>query len=346
MTTDTGTVRCAVIGAGPHGRRIITALMQMPGASVCAVVDHSKDALRASPVALTARHVTDVEEVWNKDAIDLVCIATNGPSHAELAMAAMKAGARYVMVEKPMACSVTECERMVEMAAHTRTRLAVNHPRRFSPGYRWLRDIIVSGRLGKLREVRVQFPGIGLGCLGTHAFDLVRYLAASDPVRVTAWVDAPRNANPRGGQFIDPGGLVVLEMEDGSRGVVSQLEDGAGPMSLEVHLTAGRIRYDERQGVPEIIARDLAVMRGPDTPAKYSALQPPSEVAFSRRKNDELHGLLRNLISAEPLRCSGDDGAWSIQVLVGSHVSSMRAHAPVALPLALDEERTLWLPVT
>src|SRR5690606_38665984 len=107
-------------------------------------------------------------------------------------------------------------------------RLAVDEINRFDPVIQHRREKIGSGAWGKLKSIYIQKPGIGLGCLGTHSFDLINFLTGTDPLRVTGWVDDPAGKNPRGEHFRDPGGLVIIEYKDGIKGIVSQIEEGAG----------------------------------------------------------------------------------------------------------------------
>lgn len=332
-------MKAAVIGCGPHGRRVVDALVAL-GHQVVALCDRRAEALEAVSCPGAAR-VTDAEAVWALTP-ELVCVTTNGPSHAPLTLAALEAGVRRVLVEKPLGCSVRECETMIAAAEKVGARLAVDQLRRYDPVYVWLAERIASGAWGAPRALWVQRPGIGLGCNGTHSFDLVRYLTGREVTRVTGWVDAPVGKNPRGAEFVDPGGLVVMELEGGARAVVAQPEDGAGPTSVEVHLTGARIRVDERTGHTEVLERDLSIKPSPTQGVVYR------EVAAPPPGPRDLGGMIRGVISElageGELRCAARHGLKAVEVLAAAYVSHRRG-APVTLPL--DEEgRGLWLPVT
>jgi predicted dehydrogenase len=316
---------------------VLKALAQA-GIELGGVVDRSEAAL-ADPRVTAPKHQS-VESLFATGPIDLVCITTNGPSHAALAIQAMELGAKRVMVEKPMACSPAECDRMRSAAKQHGVRLAVDHPRRYTEAYRWVRERVLSGSWGRPRAIWIQRPGIGLGCLATHSFDLARYLTGREAHRVTAWVDPPLTKNPRGDQFVDPGGLVILEMQDDLRAVIAQIEDGAGPMSVELDLTAARVRVDEQSGV-EVIARDLSVKKGPDKPAAYATETRP----MKRDLTAEIALLLAELAGDGTLDSDGEQGTISIELLVAAHVSHREGNRPVALPLS-PEQREIWLPVT
>ena len=225
-------------------------------------------------------------------------------------------------------------------------RLVVDQSRRYHPLYQWLAEQIAAGKWGQPRSMYVQCPGAGLGCLGVHFFDLMRLLMGKNVTAVSAWLDPVLKPNPRGAQFTDPGGLVVLQMTDGVRAVHAQIEDAAGPVSIEINLTGARIRLDEKQGTIEIIERDLSVKPGPGVPARYAQVSPPEGLSAQPQLTPMVEGLFDNLLSDGPLVCDGAQGEASIRVLVAAHVSSGRGHVPVSPEDLTPEEIRLELPVT
>ncbi len=338
-------ITAAVIGLGPHGRRILGALGE-EGATVVAVVDSRHEAIAQVALPVGCRPLQDAATLWSEPGLDLVCIATNGPSHAELALAAIAAGVPRVIIEKPMACSVSECDRILEAAAKAGTRIAVNQSRRHDPFYQWLRDQVRSGRWGDLLALWIQRPGIGLGCLGTHSFDLAAYLFDSTPRKVSGWVDSPRGRNPRGDQFRDPGGLVVMDFGAERRAVVAQLESGAGPMSVELDLTGGRVRVDEKLDRIEVITRSTGSGPTPSTMPPLVEEPLPSGLSARTDMKRMLRGLISEVLSEGDLTCDGSHGRLAVEVLAAAYLSSERGSSPMELPLADQEDRDQWLPVT
>lgn len=336
-------MKAAVIGLGGQGRRVVEVLRDLPGIQLVAVVDPRDAALNGVDVSGAARF-RSADDLWGSGGADLVCITTTAPSHAPLAHAAMAAGARFLMVEKPMACSAAECDAVIRAAVDAGVRVAVDQGRRHDPAYRWLRDEIQSGRWGEVRCIFIQRPGIGLGCLGTHAFDLAMFLSGRPAESVSAWVDAALGTNPRGKEFVDPGGLVVLGMGP-VRAVVAQIEDGSGPMSVEVDLTGARVRVDEKNAQIEVIERDLSVKPGPDRPPVFRVDDRPRALNWRSDLKAMIRGVLTDLIGSGSIDCDGRTGLAAVEILAAAHLSSSRQHVPVALPLT-GADRELWLPVT
>ncbi len=110
----------------------------------------SRDPARRA--AFAARHGImargSVTEMAEKDRVDVVLIATPHPSHRELALEAFAAGC-HVIVEKPMALCVADCDAMIDAARAAGRRLGVISQRRWYPAVRRIRRAIDSGALGK-----------------------------------------------------------------------------------------------------------------------------------------------------------------------------------------------------
>jgi len=158
-------MRIAVVGLGFMGSTHLKGLKEVKGATLAAVV--SADPKRRSgdlsdiqgnlggpgeklDFSQVAQYSTPAEAFAdpNVDAVDL-CVPTD--LHKPLALAAMLAG-KHVLVEKPMALTVTECAEMIEAAEKARVVLMVAQVLRFFPAYTALRRELQSGTLGPVRS--------------------------------------------------------------------------------------------------------------------------------------------------------------------------------------------------
>lgn len=81
--------------------------------------------------------------------LDIIVIATESGYHAKHALASLRAG-KHVLVEKPMALSVADCDRLAACAAEKGLVLALCHQNRFNPPVQLLRRAIVSGKMGRI----------------------------------------------------------------------------------------------------------------------------------------------------------------------------------------------------
>lgn len=146
-------VRVGVIGCGGIAQAAhLPAIGRTEGAQLVAVADHYADLARA--VARRsgldeADAYGDVGHLLTRDDIEAIAVCASTPMHAELAEAALGAG-KHVLVEKPMAVTTAEAERMVA-AAHAADRIlmiAYNHT--YDLAAEHVRGLIDAGELGEL----------------------------------------------------------------------------------------------------------------------------------------------------------------------------------------------------
>jgi UDP-N-acetyl-2-amino-2-deoxyglucuronate dehydrogenase len=90
---------------------------------------------------------TDVATMIQQEKVDVVVICTPHPAHKEPAITAMQNGA-HVLVEKPLAVSLEDCDAMMQTAAQTDRQLGMVSQRRFYPSCRRIKDAIDAGKLG------------------------------------------------------------------------------------------------------------------------------------------------------------------------------------------------------
>ena len=151
-------LRFGIIGFGSFAERAIApAIRATPGAALIAVQKRSLDAARAMAKAgeIPLAFATAEELVAHPD-VDAVFIVSANAAHRAETIAAARAG-KHVLVEKPMAVNAREAEEMIAECARHNVRLMVGHMIRFSPLAQRMRDVVRSGRLGKLVSARADF---------------------------------------------------------------------------------------------------------------------------------------------------------------------------------------------
>jgi predicted dehydrogenase len=123
-------LRVAVIGVGHLGKHHARIYSTLEGATLAGVVDAKPGRAAEIAAASATRPVADPGELLG--AVDAVSVAVPTESHLEVAMPFLERGVS-VLVEKPMARSVAEADRMIEAAARSGATLAVGHTERFNP---------------------------------------------------------------------------------------------------------------------------------------------------------------------------------------------------------------------
>jgi UDP-N-acetyl-2-amino-2-deoxyglucuronate dehydrogenase len=150
-------LKVAIIGAGAISKAHIEAYLQFPErCTIVAISDIYEDKAqeRIDQFQLNeARAVKDYKELLQED-IDLVSICTPPYTHASLTVEFLEAGS-HVMVEKPMASSLEECDMMNAAAKHTGKLLSVVAQNRFKTPMMKMKSVLESGLMGKVVHVQV-----------------------------------------------------------------------------------------------------------------------------------------------------------------------------------------------
>lgn len=154
-------LRAAIIGCGQIAWIHLSHVTRFQLGDLVGVCDFYRPQLEKAGRAFNVRNLyTDPAEMFAGAKPDVVHIATPPPTHADLAIQAMRADC-HVLVEKPMALTVEEADRMIAVARETGKRLCVDHNRLFSPPALEARRLLEAGELGQLVSVEF-FQGFGL----------------------------------------------------------------------------------------------------------------------------------------------------------------------------------------
>jgi predicted dehydrogenase len=235
-----------------------------------AVANHRESSARA----FGERHgiprvTTDWEALARDPQIDAAIVATPNALHAPQAVALLEAG-KHVLVEKPMAVSVAECDRMIAAASSSGASLMVAHCWRFRAEVIALRERVATGELGEIVKTRgygvhanwgptgwftdPELAGGGaLPDMGVHAIDTARFVLGDPrPVRVDAAIGT-RYA--RGRYTVDDDGIVLIGWSNGTNSLVEsgwwQPHLAGLEADTEVYGTGGYARIWPADELPE-----------------------------------------------------------------------------------------------
>lgn len=191
----------AVIGVGTWGERHTATYASHPEAELTLVCD--VNAARAQAIAQkfgAQGWTTDYREVLAHPATQAVSVVTPDFAHREIAVAAAQAG-KHILCEKPLATTEKDCRAILEAAAQAGVKLMVDFHNRFNPPFLKVKGALEKGELGQPLMLYVRLndtlfvPTKMLSWagrstvgwfLGSHAFDLVRWLCGSEVKRVYA----------------------------------------------------------------------------------------------------------------------------------------------------------------
>jgi predicted dehydrogenase len=142
-------LRFALVGAGNIAATHAAAIQSMPGASLVAVATRHPERGPAFAARYGAEWHADYAEALARPDVNVVAICTPQDLHAPITLAAAQAG-KHVLCEKPMARNAVECDAMLAACAQAGVTLGVIFQSRFDPLVRRCRELLQSGRLGRL----------------------------------------------------------------------------------------------------------------------------------------------------------------------------------------------------
>src|ERR1035438_5165341 len=141
-------VRTALVGCGKVGHLHAAALKTLPESELVAVCARSPEKAVSFAAKYGVAAFTSVDEMISRAKVQAICICTPHPEHAAPTIAAAKAGV-HVLVEKPLAASLADCDAMLEAAKASNTTISTVCQRRFYPPCHRIHEAIQNGPLGK-----------------------------------------------------------------------------------------------------------------------------------------------------------------------------------------------------
>ena len=190
-------MKFAIIGASFARAAYLPALRHVQGAEAVAIASGRLESARSAADAFGIAHAyADWREMLDRHAVDAVLIATPTDTHAEMTLAALKAGA-HVVCEKPTAMDAGEAKAMLDRAEALGRVHMIDHELRFNPNRMHVARLIAEGELGEIRHAHVanigaswanpasrpkgdwwslaEHGGGRLGANGSHQVDMLRW---------------------------------------------------------------------------------------------------------------------------------------------------------------------------
>lgn len=207
MAVMEGKLRVAIVGLGQIARLGHIPGYKRAGAEIVAGCDISEQSAKTACDAFgIPKWYSDWKEMIAKGGFDAVSVCVPSAFHCAVAVESALRGF-HVLVEKPMATSLAECDQMIDAAKKGRVLLMISHNQRFMPAHVAAREIISSGELGAPYLVQTVFGHGGperwsptgqwyfdakqarlgvMADLGYHKLDLVQWLLGQDIVGISA----------------------------------------------------------------------------------------------------------------------------------------------------------------
>jgi len=146
---DMSKVRVGLVGYGYWGPNYARVISELGNSEVVAICDTAPERLaRAAGRHPQAHPTRDVAEVLDRSDVDAVVISTPATTHYELARRALESG-HHVLVEKPLATTIADCEALIEVAKRAGKTLMVAHTFLYNPGIRKMKDCMDAADFGR-----------------------------------------------------------------------------------------------------------------------------------------------------------------------------------------------------
>lgn len=199
MSSEVG---IAQVGIGYWGRNLLRNFASVEGARLVQACDQRPNVLQQVSAQFPGVKVTqDYEDLLTNPDVDAVVVATETPTHFEMASRALKAG-KHVFVEKPMAQSVPEAEELVRLAEERDLRLMVGHLLLYHPAFRYIEDLIEAGELGDIYYLYSMRVNLGIIRQRENALES---LAPHDLAVALAFLSGnPTSVSAQGHAYIQP----------------------------------------------------------------------------------------------------------------------------------------------
>ncbi|HNR90430.1 MAG TPA: Gfo/Idh/MocA family oxidoreductase [Spirochaetota bacterium] len=240
-------LRFALVGCGRIAKRHseLLGFGQIAGAELAAVCDIVPEKAKAIGERFSVPHYTDMDEMMTREKIDAVTVLTESGRHAEHVIRLAKHG-RHIIVEKPMALTLDDADRMIAACAENDIRLFVVKQNRFNVPVQKLRGALEAGRFGTLvlgtvrvRWCRTQayydqdawrgtwaFDGGVLTNQASHHVDLLEWMMGDVESVFAKGITALVNVET------EDTAVVTLKFKNGALGVI-EATTAARPKDLE-----------------------------------------------------------------------------------------------------------------
>ena len=332
----------AVIGSGSIADQHLNAIREIPHAKLAGVYSRTKEKAQKLGEREGCRWTTDVHELLRDPAVEVVDIVTSSGSHGAIAIEALGAG-KHVLVEKPMAMTLTECDRMLSLARSKGVSLSVVSQRRSEEQNRAIKEAVAGGAIGRLLLIEVSCPyyrtqeyydsadwrgkiatdGGAIMNQGIHAVDLMLWFAG--PARSVQGRCATQTHRMEAEDLA----LAIVNFESGAFGTImasTSIQPGFQPC-LNLYGEKGTIKLEGAT----IVHWTVPGLAKPE----FGELKASAGVSTPKLASHEHHRaqLLDALAAIEEKRAplvTGEDGRRAVALIEGLYAAS-KSGRPVDL---------------
>ena len=266
---------------------------------------------------------TSVTAMVDEQHPDFVSICTPTPPRCETALAVLAGKPKAIWIEKPMAETLRDCDRMIEAAREVGAVIAHNTSRRWHPIWWRAREIIEQDWIGPVHHV-TGWCGGGISHMGSHLLDTVLLLVGSD----VEWVTGHAHDQEKLAGEDDLGLIGFLHFVSGAHAYVNMV-DPPWRFECEVAAERGRIRLwnNGAEVELEMMAGEGSARRMYERPFPRPARMTASPVTL-------IADLVHCVEHGGQPRANGETGRTVLEIALAMRESARQSSTPVPLPFA------------
>lgn len=334
-------IKVGIIGCGKISQvRHIPEYEANPEAELYGLYDMNEERMQELAKEHRCKAYGSYEELLADPAIDAVSVCVANSAHAEISIAALRAG-KHVLCEKPMAITLEECEAMVRTAQETGKYLMIGQNQRLAKAHKKAKELVAQGAIGRVLTFRTTFghggpetwsidPGknvwffdkkkAAMGAmadLGIHKTDLIQYILG-DTVEETQAILTTLDKRDATGSLIgvDDNAVCIYRMKGGAVGTMtaSWTYYGEEDNTTVLYGTKGIMRiYDDPVYSVQVI--------GADGEKVYYELD-QIQTNDNQTKSGVIDLFVESLVKDTPPEISGESVLSAMKAVFGSIESS------------------------
>jgi len=332
----------AVVGSGSIADQHLGALKEIGPARLAGVYSRGADKARKIGEREKCRWTSDYRELLRDPEVDVVDIVTSSGSHFSIALEALEAG-KHVLVEKPMAMTSGEADKLLALARSKGLTLGVVSQRRFEDQHQAVKKALDAGAIGKLLLAEVSCPyfrdqayydsadwrgkiatdGGAIMNQGIHSVDLLLWFAGP-PKTVQGKIATQAHR-----MEAEDLALAIVTFENGAFGTIM------ASTSIQPGFTPALNLYGEK-GTIKLEGSSVVHWTVPGVPKPEAAAAPASAAVRGHLLSShamhqrQILDVLAAIEEKRPPRVSGEDGRRAVNLIEGLYTAS-KSGGPVHL---------------
>ena len=328
-------VRVGLIGCGNMGSGLLRNCAQVENAKVAAVADPIAENAKKLADELNVPAFGDYKKMLAKDDIDAVIVAVPNFLHAAVSIDVAESG-KHVFCEKPMAMTVSDCDKMIQTAKANGVKLMVGQVLRYLPVFAKIKEIIDSGVLGEPFSIYISRLGSGswgnpqhwrmktetcggiLYEVSVHELDFMRYIGG-DVDSVSAFMGNFLHTDAR--DYEDTAHVMIRFKSGGMGTLLAGQCSSMGGYDGKIHCQKGTIHFDNGKTLITYKPFDGELV-------KLEAEDMKTEPGVRREVRYFIEAITEDKEPAIP----GEEGRKTIEIVQAAYISASEGRE-VKLPL-------------